>query len=196
MKRKLIRLRCRRSCFQLTNRKQYTDKLFFANFYSETHKFTVKSNSRNTDWIVDPFPQVKSAEHMATINTKIICLRSGAFPNFSWKLYQKYIKRLWNIYKYINFLSITYFPWAQCVNCKITWKFFKKVAWSQFRKGQALRRQGNKVEVLEGKFRTFTYIITRLIETAIHVFVYCSEWIKKYILTEKASVRSDFVGAL
>ena len=26
--------------------------------------------------------------------TKIICLRSGAFPNFSSKLYQKYIKRL------------------------------------------------------------------------------------------------------
>ena len=25
----------------------------------------------------------KSAEHMAKINTKIICLRSGAFPNFS-----------------------------------------------------------------------------------------------------------------
>ena len=48
---------------------------------------------------------IKSAEHMAKINTKIICLRSGAFPNFSWKLYQKYIKRLWNIYKYINFLS-------------------------------------------------------------------------------------------
>ena len=60
--------------------------------------------------VQDPFPQVKSAEHMAKINTKIMCLRSGAFPNFSWKLYQKYMKRLWNIYKYINFLSITYFP--------------------------------------------------------------------------------------
>ena len=41
---------------------------------------------------------------------------------------------------------------------KITWKFFKKVAWSQFREGQALRRKGNKVEVLEGEFRTFTYM--------------------------------------
>ena len=30
-----------------------------------------------------PFPQVKSAEDMAKINAKIICLRSGAFPNFS-----------------------------------------------------------------------------------------------------------------
>ena len=50
------------------------------------------------------------------------------FPNMSWKLYQKGIKRLWNIYKYINFLSITYFPWALCVKCKLTWKFIQKVA--------------------------------------------------------------------
>ena len=73
------------------------------NCFLKIHKFTVKSNSR-THWLdrQDPFPQVKSAEHMAKINTKIICLRSGAFPNFSWKLYQKYIKRLWNIYKHIN----------------------------------------------------------------------------------------------
>ena len=41
-----------------------------------------------------------------------ICLRSGAFPNLSWTLYEKFIKRLWNIYKYINFLSISCFPWA------------------------------------------------------------------------------------
>ena len=28
------------------------NKLFLEKFYSKTHKFTVKSNSRNTDWIV------------------------------------------------------------------------------------------------------------------------------------------------
>ena len=50
-------------------------------FYSKTHTFTVKSNSINTDWIVDSYPQVKSAEHVAEVDTKIICLRSGAFPN-------------------------------------------------------------------------------------------------------------------
>ena len=128
----------------------------------KTHKFTVKNNSRNTDCIVDPFPQVKSAEYMAKINTKIICLRLGAFPNFSWKLYQKYIKRLWNIYKYINFLSITYFPWAQCVNCKLKFasKFFKivadLVAVVQKNK-QGLRRERNKVEVFEDKFRTLKF---------------------------------------
>ena len=42
-------------------------KLFLENFYSKTLKFTIKSNSRNTDWIVDLFPQVKSAEHMAKL---------------------------------------------------------------------------------------------------------------------------------
>ena len=38
-------------------------------FLFEAHKFTIKNNSRNTDWIVDLFPQGKSAEHMAKINT-------------------------------------------------------------------------------------------------------------------------------
>ena len=42
----------------------------------------------HTDWIVDSYPQVKSAEHVAKINTKVVWLRSGTFPNFSWKLYQ------------------------------------------------------------------------------------------------------------
>ena len=52
--------------------KQWTDKLFLEKHWLDRR---------------DPFPQVKSAKHMAKINTKIICLRSGAFPNFSWKLY-------------------------------------------------------------------------------------------------------------
>ena len=42
-------------------------KMFLENFYSKTNTFTIKSNSRNTDWIVDLFPQVKSAEHMAKL---------------------------------------------------------------------------------------------------------------------------------
>ena len=111
---------------------------------------SIKSNSRNTDWIVDPFTQlthVKSVEHMGKINTKSVSTESGAFPNFSLKLHQKPIKRLWNIYKYINFLSITYFPWA------IMSKMYLKT-WSPLRKGQAFpRREGNKVEILEGKPR-------------------------------------------
>ena len=65
-------LRYRRSCFQLMlwmNKQKTIKKLFLENFYSKTNTFTIKSNSRNTDWIVDLFPQVKSAEHMAKINT-------------------------------------------------------------------------------------------------------------------------------
>ena len=34
-------------------------------FYSKTDKLILRSNSRNTNWIVDPFTQVKSAGHMA-----------------------------------------------------------------------------------------------------------------------------------
>ena len=41
-----------------------TDKLFLENLYLKTHLFILKSNSRNTNWIVNPFTQVKSAEHM------------------------------------------------------------------------------------------------------------------------------------
>ena len=94
-----------------TENNKHTD-CFLHVFYSKTHTFTVKSNSINTDWIADSYPQVKSAEHVAKIDTKIICLRSGTFPNFSWKIHQECIKRLWNIYKYINILSLTYFAWG------------------------------------------------------------------------------------
>ena len=38
---------------------------FSKNFYSKAHKLILKSNSRNTNLAVDPFTQVKSAEHMA-----------------------------------------------------------------------------------------------------------------------------------
>ena len=75
---------------QTENNKQ--TNCFLKLFYSKTHKFTINSNSLNTDWIVDSYPQVKSAEHVAKISTKIICLRSGTFPNFSWKLLKKYLK--------------------------------------------------------------------------------------------------------
>ena len=47
-----------------------TDGLFLETFYSKTHKLIFKSNSRNTDWIVDSFTQVKSAEHMTKFNIK------------------------------------------------------------------------------------------------------------------------------
>ena len=55
-------------------------KMFLENFYSKTNTFTIKSNSRNTDWIVDLFPQVKSAEQRAKINTLISVSDRAHFP--------------------------------------------------------------------------------------------------------------------
>ena len=81
-------------------------------FLFEAHKFTIKNNLRNTDWIVDLFPQEKSAEHMAKINTLNYVSVSGAFPSLSWKRYQKFINVYEAFHKYINFLSIAYFPRA------------------------------------------------------------------------------------
>ena len=56
-----------------------------------------KSNSENTIWIVDPFTQVKSAEHMAKFNTKSIS-NQGTFCNFSLapkkKIYKTSMKHL------------------------------------------------------------------------------------------------------
>ena len=37
-------------------------EIFIAKVYSKTHNFILKSNSRNTNWVVDPFTQVKAAE--------------------------------------------------------------------------------------------------------------------------------------
>ena len=37
-------------------------KLFIEKFYSKNHNFIRKSNSRNTNWIVNHFTQVNAAE--------------------------------------------------------------------------------------------------------------------------------------
>ena len=87
-----------------------------------------------------------------------INLRSGVFPNFSWKLCQKYIKRLWNIYEYISFLSITNFPFRRWI--------------SQLKTFPCPLNENKLLHV------------TCLIKTAIHVFAYCSGGIKKSTLTK------------
>ena len=55
-----------------TQNNRHAEKTFLENFYSKSKKLILKSNSENTFWIVDPFTQVKSAEHMAKFNTKSI----------------------------------------------------------------------------------------------------------------------------
>ena len=77
---------------------------------------------------------------------------------------------------------------------KFTWKFFKKVAdlvAVQKRTSSPIRRERNKVEVLDGKFCSLKLFfvlklthVTRLIKTAIHVFAYCSGWIKQSAITK------------
>ena len=47
------------------NEQWQTNNLISWNFYSKTYKLVLKDNSRNTNYIKDPFTQVKSAEHMA-----------------------------------------------------------------------------------------------------------------------------------
>ena len=71
--------------FSTNAMKQQTDKLVLENIYSKTHKFTRPLKAIHvtlTAWIVDPFPQVKSAEHMAKNNTKIIFSDRSHFPIF------------------------------------------------------------------------------------------------------------------
>ena len=51
-----------------------TDKPFLENLYLKTHQLIVKSNSRNTNWIVNPW-QVKSAEHMEKFQIKSISIK-------------------------------------------------------------------------------------------------------------------------
>ena len=87
-------------CYQWKNTQQQIEELFLKKFDLKTHKLILKSNSRNTNWLGDPFTQLKSAER----NDGKIQHKShvGAL-----KQILKCIKRPWNIYKYINFLLKT-----------------------------------------------------------------------------------------
>ena len=51
-------------------------------------------HSCNTDWIVDPLPQVKSVEQVAKISTKIICRISQFFLKSLSKIYKTSMKHL------------------------------------------------------------------------------------------------------
>ena len=56
--------------------------LFLKIFIQNPKSQSFKAIRKNTIWIVDPFTQVKSAEHIAKFNTKSISNR-GTFSNFS-----------------------------------------------------------------------------------------------------------------
>ena len=73
---------------------------------------------------MDPFMQVKSAEHMAKFNTKSISNR-GTFCNFSLALKRKIYKTS------MKHLKIHKFPFRNvivlAIECKCTWKFSKNL---------------------------------------------------------------------
>ena len=56
-----------RSCFELMSQ---INNLNNEKFYSKTNKLILKSNSRNTNWIVEPFKQVISLSTWQKINFK------------------------------------------------------------------------------------------------------------------------------
>ena len=94
---------------------------------NKTHNLSLKKNSHNTSWIVDPFTKLKPARA------------------FSTELEVKCIKHLSNNYKYINFLNVP-------ENSFKTLLFWFQL-WFLSRTEKALHREEtNKVEVLEGKF--------------------------------------------
>ena len=96
----------------------------------------------NTIWIVDPFTQVKSAEHMAKFNTKSISNRS-TFCNFSLarkgKIYKTSMKHL-KIHK------------RNCLGHRVQNvpenSAKTSLPWLHFKTDHAVRREENKVEFL------------------------------------------------
>ena len=73
---------------------------------------------------------------MAKINTKIICLRSGAFSNFLSKVYKTSMKH----YKYISSFQYRSFLEYNVLNVSLPEYSVKRLlTWSQFRMRQALR---------------------------------------------------------
>ena len=99
---------------------------------------------------VAPFTQVNSLEHIAkkilTLNLPLIGRISQFFFKTLSRIYKTSRKHL-KIHKFsfnnVHSLSIMY---------KIYQKILKKLCW--LGKGQVLHHEGNKVEVLEGKFRS------------------------------------------
>ena len=88
-------------------------------FLFKFQKVNPKNNSQNNIWIVDPFTQVKSAEHMAKFNTKSISNR-GTFCNFSLASKRKIYKTS------MKHLKIHKFPFKNVIVLAIECKMYLK----------------------------------------------------------------------
>ena len=100
---------------------------------------------------MDPFTQVKSAEHMAKFNTKSISNRS-TFCNFSLPPKRKIYKTSMKHLKRHNFP----FQKRNCLGHRVQNvpenSAKTSLPWLHFKTDHGLRRQQNKVEFLEGRF--------------------------------------------
>ena len=91
-------------------------KIFIQNPKSQSFKAIRKS----TIWIVDPFTQVRSAEHMAKFNTKSISNR-GTFCNFSLVAKRKIYKTS------MKHLKLHKFPFKNVIVLAIECKMYLKI---------------------------------------------------------------------
>ena len=70
-------------------------------FFFKVHKLILKSNSHNTKWIVDPFTQIKSAEHIIGKIPHKINFKSGHILWFFFhadvKMLKTYFPRVQNV---------------------------------------------------------------------------------------------------
>ena len=79
-----------------------------------------KAIRKNTIWILDPFTQVKSAEHMAKFNTKSISNR-GTFCKFSLAVKRKIYKTS------MKHLKLHKFPFKNVIVLAIECKMYLKI---------------------------------------------------------------------
>ena len=79
-----------------------------------------KAIRKNTIWIVDPFTQVKSAEHMAKFNTNSVSNR-GTFCNFSFAAKRKIYKTS------MKHLKLHKFPFKNVIVLAIECKMYLKI---------------------------------------------------------------------
>ena len=89
-------------------------------FLFKFQKVNPKNNSQNNIWILDPFTQVKSAEHMAKFNTKSISNR-GTFCTFSLAPKRKIYKTS------MKHLKIHKFPFKNVIVLAIECKMYLKI---------------------------------------------------------------------
>ena len=136
---------------------------------------------------MDPFTQVKSAEHMAKNQFQM------HIWGFSFTTMSKCRKRPWNLYKCRNSLFKTYFPWPE--SAEGTSSFFRNLSLPrlvQNKPSARIRREENKVGSIERQFysekvsfvykRETEYILLNLSFHLCLLSEYFQSWIPNFSL--------------